>query len=119
MRCRVRVHPGGGMPVGTASGQRVTSLLGTGVFGRQEPSLQTDDQILHRTALTLGGADHSANPPGLGLLTALLISLEGRAIGGQVSVELLTLRLQHFPEMLSLKAIGGLRDLVSQIRVAR
>ena len=42
----------------------------------QEPPLQPGDQILDRSALPFGGADHPANPPGLGLFTAALIPPE-------------------------------------------
>jgi hypothetical protein len=89
------------------------------VLGGEEPPLQSGDQILHRPALAFGRADHSANPSGLGLLTAPLISLEGAAIGSQISVELITLGQQHRPEMFGLKAIRGFGRLIARFHIAR
>ncbi len=113
------MHSGHAMARGPRAGQRVTRLLVSGALGGQEPALQSGDQILHRTALALGGADHSPNPAGLSLLTAALISLEGAAIGSQVSVELFTLGQQHLPEMFGLKAIRGFGREIARVHIAR
>ena len=99
-------------------GHRVPALLAAGML-REEPSLESGDQILHRTAFAFGGADHSANPSGLGLLTAPLISLKGAAVGSQIGVELLTLGQQHRPEVFGLKAIRGFGQLVARVHNAR
>lgn len=85
----------------------------------QEPAFQPGDQILHRATLAFGGADHAANAPGLSLLTAPLVALERRAVGGQVGVELLALGQQHLPEMFGLKAIRGFGRLVACVHIAR
>ncbi|EHB58126.1 hypothetical protein MycrhDRAFT_0562 [Mycolicibacterium rhodesiae JS60] len=119
MRARVGVHSGRAMACGPRAGQRVPGLLVSGAFGGQESALQSGDQILHRTALAFRGADHSPNPAGLGLLTAALISLEGTAVGCQVSVELFTLGQQHRPEMFGLKAIRGFGCLLARVHIAR
>jgi hypothetical protein len=97
----------------------VAGLVGPCLLGGQEPSVQSGDQIMDRATLPLGGPDHPANPPRLSLLTASLVSLQGRAVVSQIGIELLTLCQQHFPEMLSLKAIRGFGRLVSQIHIAR
>jgi hypothetical protein len=100
-------------------GPQVPALLASRVLAGEEPSLQSGNQVLHRTALAFGGADHSANPSGLGLLTASLISLKGTAIGSQVGVELLTLGQQHRPEVFGLKAIRGFGRLIARVHNAR
>lgn len=119
MRARVGVYPGCAVPRGPQAGHRVPALLASRVLAGEEPSLQAGDQILHRAALAFGGADHSANPPGLSLLTAPLISLKSAAIGSQVNVELLTLGDQHRPEVFGLKAIRGFGRLIARVHKAR
>lgn len=101
------------------AGQRMPSVVAASGLRDEEPSFQSGDQILDRSALAFGGADHSPDPAGLRLLTAPLVALEGRAVGGQVGVELLTLGQQHLPEMFGLKAIRGLGRLVAGVHVAR
>lgn len=119
MRGRIGVHAGCAVSAGPQARHWVPDLLASRVLGSEEPPLQSRDQILHRTALALRGADHPANPPGLGLLTAPLIALKGAAVSGQVSVELLTLGQQHRPEVFGLKAIRRLGRLVARVHVAR
>lgn len=113
------MHPGRGMAPGHYPGQRVSCLLVSGALGKQEPALQARDQVVHRATLPFGGADHSPNASGLGLLTAALISFEGAAIGSQVGIELFTLGQQHLPEMFSLKAIRGFGRLLARVHIAR
>ena len=117
MRGRIGVHAGRG--VSHEPGQRVPALFASRVRAGEEPPLQSRDQILHRAALSFGGADHSANPSGLRLLTTPLISLKGAAIGSQIGVQLLTLGQQHRPEMFGLKAIRGFGRLISRVHIAR
>lgn len=119
MRARVGVHPGGAVAGGAQPGKRVPARLAARGLSGEESPLEARDQILHSAALAFGGADHPANPTGLGLLTTALIALEGAAVGGQVGVELLTLSSQHLPEMLGLKTIRGLGGLVARIHTAR
>lgn len=119
MRARVGVHAGCCVSRGPQAGHRLPALLASRLLGGEEPSLQSADQILHRTALAFGRADHSANPSGLSLLTAPLISLKGATIGSQVSVELLTLCQQHRPEVFGLTAIRGFGRLIARIHNAR
>lgn len=101
------------------AGQRMPSLLAASDLRDEEPPFQPGDQILYRSTLPFGSADHSVDPAGLRLLTAPLVTLERRAVGGQVGVELLTLGQQHLPEMFGLKAIRGLGGLVAGVHVAR
>lgn len=119
MRARVRVDSGSCVPGGAEAGQRMPSLLAARGLGGEESPLQSRDQVLHRSTFPLGGANHSADPPGLGLLTAPLVALERGAVGGQVGVELFTLGQQHLPEMFGLKAIRGLGRLVACVHIAR
>jgi hypothetical protein len=104
---------------GSHAGQWVPSLLAARLLGGEEPSLESRDQVVHRTALALGGADHPPNASGLGLLTAALISLEGAAVRRQVGVELFTLGQQHLPEMFGLKAIRRFGRLLARVHIAR
>ncbi len=119
MRGRIRVHAGCGVSRRPQPGHRVPALLAARVLAGEEASLQPGDQVVHRTALAFGGANHSANPSGLSLLTTPLISIKGAAISSQVSVELLTLGQQHRPEVFGLKAIRGLGQLIARVHNAR
>ena len=119
MRGRVRVHPGSAVSRGPEALERVTTLIASRVLAGEEAALQPRDQILDRATFPFRGADHSANASGLCLLTAALISLKGRAVSSQISVELITLGQQHRPEMFSLKAIRGLGHLIARVHIAR